>query len=269
LSIRALASFLVAWSAFAAPALAQQSAAPVAPVPPAKFQVTRATSTIKIDGVLDEDAWKQAAMVPLPFEWAPGDNTPPPVSTECLVTFDATALYLACRAADPDPSAIRAHLMDRDAIDTFIQDDHIGFMIDTFNDKRRAFQFRSTAGVQADAVFSEQDGVEDFSWDMMWNAVASWATATSSRWPSAEAASVQGGRRGADGLRSVRPAPQRAPPNLVAAPRPNVRPPPGEQDRGLRPAQAQRRVDPTATFSRTDELASPGRQRADQRRSRR
>jgi len=31
---------------------------------------------IKIDGVLDEDAWKTAAVVPLPFEWAPGDNTP-------------------------------------------------------------------------------------------------------------------------------------------------------------------------------------------------
>jgi len=55
------------------------------------------------------------------------------------VTFDAEQLYLACRASDPDPSGIRAHLMDRDAIDTFVQDDHVGFMIDTFNDQRRAF----------------------------------------------------------------------------------------------------------------------------------
>lgn len=32
--------------------------------------------------------------------------------------------------------------MDRDSIDTFVQDDHITFMLDTFNDERRAFQFR-------------------------------------------------------------------------------------------------------------------------------
>jgi hypothetical protein len=63
--------------------------------------------------------------------------------------------------------------MDRDDTDTLIQDDHVGMMIDTFNDERRAFQFRvNPLGVQADAIFSEQDGVEDFSWDMIWNAVA-------------------------------------------------------------------------------------------------
>ena len=169
LSKRVPASFLVVFLAVAVPALARQAPAPPPPVPPAAFQVSRATSPVKVDGVLDEDAWAHAAVVPLPFEWAPGDNTPPPVETECLVTFDAASLYLACRASDPDPSAIRAHLMDRDAIDTLIQDDHVGFMIDTYNDKRRAFQFRvNPLGVQADAIFSEMDGVEDWSWDTIW-----------------------------------------------------------------------------------------------------
>ncbi|MCX6551166.1 MAG: DUF5916 domain-containing protein [Acidobacteria bacterium] len=136
------------------------------------FDVTRATSPIKIDGVLDEGAWQTAAVVPLPYEWAPGDNVPPPVETRCLVTYDAKYLYIAFRAHDPKPGEIRAHLMDRDDTDTLIQDDHVGVMIDTFNDERRAFQFRiNPLGVQADAIFSEQDGVEDFSWDMIWNAV--------------------------------------------------------------------------------------------------
>jgi len=137
------------------------------------YPITRAASAIKVDGVLDEDAWKKATVVPLPIEWMPGDNVPPPVETECLVTYDAKNLYVAFRAHDPRPSEIRAHLMDRDDTDTLIQDDHVGMMIDTFNDERRAFQFRiNPLGVQADAIFSEQDGVEDFSWDMIWNAVA-------------------------------------------------------------------------------------------------
>ena len=55
-------------------------------------------------------------------------------------------------------------------MDTFIQDDHVTIMIDTFNDERRAYQFRVNAlGVQADAVNSEMDGVEDWSWDAIWS----------------------------------------------------------------------------------------------------
>ena len=140
------------------------------PVPPARFDVRAASSPIAVDGQLDEPAWADAAVIPIAYEWAPGDNTPPPVTTDCLVTFDASRLYVGCRASDPDPSAIRAHLMDRDSIDTFIQDDFVGLMIDTFDDERRAYQFRVNAlGVQADAVFSDQDGIEDWSWDMIWD----------------------------------------------------------------------------------------------------
>jgi hypothetical protein len=86
------------------------------------------------------------------------------------VTFDRRNFYVAFRCFDPDSSKIRAHLMDRDATDTLIQDDHISILVDTFNDERRGFQFRvNPLGVQADANFSEQEGYEDFSWDAIWN----------------------------------------------------------------------------------------------------
>ena len=144
-------------------------AAAATPVPATKFTVSRAASAIKIDGVLDEEAWTRATVVPIPYEWTPGDNTPAPVTTECLLAYDDNNLYVAFRAFDPDPSTIRAHLMDRDAINTFVQDDHVGFLIDTFNDERRGYQFRvNPLGVQADAVFSELDGIEDWSWDIIW-----------------------------------------------------------------------------------------------------
>jgi len=133
------------------------------------YLVTKAASEIKIDGSLDENAWKNAVVIKLPYEWLPGDNIPAPVDTDCLVTYDNHYFYVAVRCYDPDPSKIRAHLMDRDSMDTFIQDDHISFMIDTFNDERRGFQFRANPlGVQADANFSESEGYEDFSWDAIW-----------------------------------------------------------------------------------------------------
>jgi hypothetical protein len=139
----------------------------------ARFDVARASGPIKVDGVLDEGAWAAAPVIPLSFEWQPGDNIPAPVKTECLVTYDQRHLYVAFRCFDPEPRKIRAHLMDRDDTDTLILDDHVSFMVDSFNDERRGFQFRvNPLGVQADANFSESEGYEDFSWDAIWSAAA-------------------------------------------------------------------------------------------------
>jgi len=160
----------VVLSGFAAP-----SQAPARPerVESARFQVPKAVSKIVVDGVLDEEAWAAAPAIPLPFEWQPGDNIPAPVKTECLVTYDIHNLYIGFRCFDPEPKKIRAHLMDRDDTDTLILDDHVSFMVDAFNDERRAFQFRvNPMGVQADANFSELEGYEDFSWDAIWSAAA-------------------------------------------------------------------------------------------------
>jgi hypothetical protein len=148
----------------------EQAAAAKKDYPPARnVVITPAASHIRVDGHLDEEAWQKAAMLEILYEWNPGENIPAPVKTEVLITYDQAKIYIAFRCFDPEPQKIRAHLMDRDAIDTFIMDDHVSFMLDTFNDERRAFQFRvNPLGVQADANFSELEGYEDFSWDAIW-----------------------------------------------------------------------------------------------------
>ena len=100
------------------------------------FQMARAAGPLKVDGVLDEGAWASAAVIAVAREYMPGDDTPAPVATECRVTFDDAHLYLGCTAQDPDPSAIRANLSDRDAAGN---DDYVQLTIDPFNDQRRAF----------------------------------------------------------------------------------------------------------------------------------
>jgi len=166
-----LALFLLASAAPARPQAALPSQTGKQKVESPRYDVTRAASPVKIDGVLDEDAWNTTATLPLPFEWTPGDNIPAPVKTDCLVTYDTNNLYIGFRCFDPEPRKIRAHLMDRDDSDKLILDDHISIMIDSFNDERRGFQFRvNPLGVQADANFSESEGYEDFSWDAIWDA---------------------------------------------------------------------------------------------------
>ncbi len=151
-----------------APAAEAQTASRRLP-PAASYRIAPATGPIRIDGRLDEDAWRDATRIPLEYEWFPGDNIPPPVATDCWVTYDASNLYIACRALDPNAGAIRAHLADRDDIDRIIGDDHIVLLLDPFNDNRHGLEFRvNPAGVQADALLSPAEGVEDFSWDAIW-----------------------------------------------------------------------------------------------------
>jgi hypothetical protein len=142
------------------------SSAPAASEP---LEITRAASPVRVDGVLDEEAWQQATAITVDHEWFPGDG-PALVTTTALLTYDDEHLYVAFRAADPEPAKIRARFADRDVP---TDDDTVGFLIDPFHDGRRAFQFRvNPLGVQMDAVNSDVEGSEDFSWDAIWDAAA-------------------------------------------------------------------------------------------------
>jgi hypothetical protein len=177
--VRSLLSALAVAALGSVSALHAQASQPAAgspaasPPPPAgvkkQYTITPATSPIKIDGVLDEPAWATALVLPLAYQWFPGDNTAAPVATECLLTFDNENLYVAFRAHDPHPKEIRAHLADRDSASA-MTDDTVGIYIDTFNDRRRAYEFRvNPLGVQLDATVSDVDASEDFTWDAIWN----------------------------------------------------------------------------------------------------
>ena len=172
-TLRFVLSLGVCLIAPATVSIASAQQAPVtqtAPSRPARkaFTIKPASSAITVDGELSEAAWANATQIPLIYEWQPGDNVPATVETICLVTFDAERLYVAFRAKDPNPGDIRAHYADRDA--PFL-DDTVGFMIDTFNDRRRGYQFRiNPRGVQMDAINSDVDFSEDWSWDAIWDA---------------------------------------------------------------------------------------------------
>jgi Carbohydrate family 9 binding domain-like len=139
----------------------------------ASFRVARTTTEIKVDGTLNEDAWRQATPIPLDFEYSPGNNVRPPVKTDCFMTYDDRNLYIGCKAYDPQPKEIRAHYMQRDNISIMAADDHISVLVDAFNDQRRALEFRvNPLGAQVDGTWSEVrsgTGLEDLSLDLVWS----------------------------------------------------------------------------------------------------
>ncbi len=155
--------------ALASPLAARQSQEGGAATPRAArpvHKVGRAASPIVVDGVLDDAAWQQATVVELKYETRPKENLPPDVQTETLLTYDKDHLYVGFRAHDPEPAAIRAHLLDRDKA---FSDDFVGIVLDTFNDERRAFEFFvNPLGVQMDMFMDDVSGNEDETWDAIW-----------------------------------------------------------------------------------------------------
>ena len=172
--LTAVGWFLAGWLPAAGAAAPARGAEPAAPAAAAAsgarvYEIPRAGSEIAIDGVLDEAAWETALEVRLEYETRPGENTPPPVETECLVTYDEDHFYAAFRAYDPEPGSIRAHLQDRD---TIFNDDMVGIKLDPFNDERRAFQFFvNPLGVQFDSLQDDVADDEDHSWDVIWRSL--------------------------------------------------------------------------------------------------
>jgi len=136
------------------------------PSPRAEYSIPRTESPIEVDARLDEPAWQDAARIELRYETRPGENTPSPVKTECMVTYDSSHVYVAFKAYDENPKAIRAHIVDRD---TAFNDDFVGVVLDTFNDERRAFEFFvNPLGVQMDLFNDDLSHDETTSWDAIW-----------------------------------------------------------------------------------------------------
>ena len=149
-------------------ALARLAWGEAPPAPP--LRVPRAQGPLRIDGVPDEPAWEAALVLTLDYETYPGDNLPAPVRTECRVLFDDRSLYFAIRAFDDDPRGIRAYLADHDNLPG--DEDQVQIVLDTFDDRRRAYAFAaSPLGVQWEAIASEVGGAGtsyDSAWDAIW-----------------------------------------------------------------------------------------------------
>lgn len=96
----------------------------------------------------------------------PGDGSPASQPTEAYVSYDATHLHVIFIARDADPGRVRASLTRREA---FSNNDFVGIMLDTFQDRRRAYLFIvNPLGVQRDGVANDGEREDDYSFDTVW-----------------------------------------------------------------------------------------------------
>lgn len=112
----------------------------------------RLEAEIRVDGVLDEAVWQEAAVLDGFTQYLPADGRPAEQPTEIRVWYAPTAIYFGIRATAP-PGSVRATLADRDKISA---DDYVLLLLDTFDDRQQAFVIGvNPLGVQFDGVLRD------------------------------------------------------------------------------------------------------------------
>ena len=132
------------------------------------IRISRAPGSIVVDGDLSDEGWRNATRVEKWYEINPGDNVTPPVRSVGYLTYDNRFFYVGFEFDDPNPSAIRAPLGDRDSLNGQ-SDDFGGIFLDTLGTGHTATEFFVNAhNVQYDAVTDDGSGENpspDFFWD--------------------------------------------------------------------------------------------------------
>lgn len=135
-----------------------------------ELKAKRTTAVIKIDGIIDEPAWKDAAAAldytefrPTPFR-----KEDPANRTEVYILYSDEGVYFGGYIYERTKDSIASELKGRDG---FGNNDYVGVIIDTYKDHINAFEYFVTPlGEQWDAKMAPNPNgdSEDFSWNAVW-----------------------------------------------------------------------------------------------------
>lgn len=142
----------------------------VAPASTVAVAVRATPDAPKIDGLLDDGAWQDAPAISGFVQRDPKEGEPGSEPTEARIIYTDDALFVGVRAHDSRADAIAANLTRRDE---WSPSDWISIMVDSYYDRRTAFEFAvNPAGVKRD-VYRYNDNNEDQGWDAVWDVATS------------------------------------------------------------------------------------------------
>lgn len=141
------------------------------------LQAVKITQAPKIDGDLDDAAWKDVPVATDFIESYPTFGLKASQKTEVKVVYDNSAIYVGAYLYD-NPKLIRRQITARDG-EQQSDADYFSVFFDTYNDHQNGFQFLVTsANVQTDARLAPNLPVGfgeygDKTWDAVWESKVS------------------------------------------------------------------------------------------------
>lgn len=141
-----------------------------------ELEAKRTNGIVKIDGLLNDTAWKDAALMTDMVEFRPkiGALEDPANKTVAYLMYNDEGIYFGgfCRERTKDSIAMEL----TGTRDGFGTNDYVGLILDTYNDKLNGFEYFVTPlGEQWDAKMnppSPNSNMEDFSWNAVWQSGA-------------------------------------------------------------------------------------------------
>ncbi len=115
-----------------------------------------------IDGKLDDACWEAGEWQSNYKQFIPDYNSEPTFKTELKVLYNNKSLFVAIRAYD-DMDKITKRLGRRDNS----LGDMVGIQLDSYHDRRTAFEFVVTAAGQKMDMWISNDDM-DLNWDAVW-----------------------------------------------------------------------------------------------------
>lgn len=134
--------------------------------PKREINAVKTTLPIKIDGDLNDVAWRSAAVASNFIEQRPNFGRPNEdrIKSEAYILYDNTAVYVAGFCREQSPDSISTELIGRDRVGV---NDFAGVMFDTYLDEINGVGFYVTAlGEQFDTKYSLNN--EDGSWSTVY-----------------------------------------------------------------------------------------------------
>jgi hypothetical protein len=136
----------------------------------AMVQTARVAEPPRIDGHLDDAAWREVAPATEFLQRDPDEGKPATERTELRIVYDASAIYVGVRLYDGEPDRIVRRLSRRD---DFPDADRFTIYFDPHHDHLTGAMFTvSAAGSLSDSIIYN-DTWQDRSWDAVWDAAVS------------------------------------------------------------------------------------------------
>ncbi len=129
------------------------------------YTTQRLNSEIKIDGILNEAAWKNGQWEGNFTQREPNDGAKPSQATFFKIYYTDKYIYVAIRALEDNIDSIDSRLARRDNK----EGDIVGIHFDSYFDKRTSFSFFvNAAGVKSDIIYSNGGNDADKNWNPIW-----------------------------------------------------------------------------------------------------
>jgi len=135
--------------------------------------LSRPSSSIVVDGRLDDPEWRDAPVLRL-VQQSPKPGAATPYETEVRIIVSDDRIYFGFECTDPQPNRLSIHTMRRDETmgqdGQTLTDDTVSIVLDTYGDRRTGYFFQiNAAGTRTDGLISNPESVS-LDWDGIWDA---------------------------------------------------------------------------------------------------